>query len=154
LAPGWQQLEVILQKPRPTRSELENKITTVLLWFGNAALASADAVRLVSLVTALEALLLLTGTNMGKRNNLIKRTAALLPPETAESVDEIYSVRSNCVHDGHHIVERHVMAAARGVTSECVGKLVTETRFANCKTLRDVLDIIDPNQSSDLDDAE
>lgn len=146
-APGWCALDAMLHKPRPNRTEIESRLTTALLWCGNAALSTADAVRLASLVTALEAMLLQKGESKGKKAKLIKRTRGLLGPGVAaDTTDEVYSVRSDCIHNGENVVEDHVMDSARRLVAECIGKLTGDSRFAGCATLDQLLNVIDPTR--------
>jgi hypothetical protein len=152
LVAGWQVLEGMLHKPHSARSELERRITTALLWCGNAALSRADSVRLASLVTALEAMLLKKGESKGKKAKLTKRFHGLIAPTIAQKSEEVYSTRSDCIHNGEDVVEEHVMAAARRLVAECIGALTTDVRFAGFTSLDQVLNIIDPSREAEQGD--
>lgn len=148
-APGWAELDTILKKDRLGRSEMEDRLVRCLEWFGNAALAKADTVRLVSLATALEALLILRGESRGKKKKLRERTAWILGTTRQErdaldtDVDRFYSRRSECVHGGETQVERENLEKYTSLVTRCLGAIVVNRSFRSAKSLQGIVDWVD-----------
>ena len=145
-APGWNELDAILKKDQAARSKMDDRVIRSLEWFGNAALAKANTVRLVSLATALESLLILEDEWAGKKNKLRQRTAWILGTTCEErdaldtEIDRFYSSRSECVHGGETQVERENLAKHTSLVARCLGAIVANRPFSTAKTLQEIVD--------------
>src|SRR5437016_2399540 len=103
-APGWTGLEQLVRLDLSARNELQLRLTTALEWIGQAALAPSHPIRLVALVTALEALLIEESESAGKKTKLANRVSRLIADSDSEmpglikEIEELYKTRSECVH--------------------------------------------------------
>ena len=73
LSPAWAALTALVGKEDSDRTDLEKKVAVALEWVGQAAAAPLTPVRLVSLVTALEVLVIDRHESLGKRSKLSHR---------------------------------------------------------------------------------
>lgn len=143
-APGWNGLEELLRLDLSARNELQLRLTTALEWIGQAALAPSAPIRLVALVTALEALLIEESESLGKKTKLANRVSILAgrsPIEqqtVAKEVEEIYEARSECVHAGLMDVEKVELDR----TVQLIAKVVDALQrppFSSVVSLGDIL---------------
>lgn len=153
-APGWTGLETIIALDRGARNEMQLRFTTALQWVGQAALAASSSIRLVALVTALEALLIDESESAGKKSKLAKRISGLLAKTDDEKskllgvVEDLYRNRSECVHGGGIEVEAAVLAGAIRLLARTTEAIVCKPPFCTASTLREILDQIDPASTS------
>ena len=152
-APGWQALLNILQMTPGQRTELAGRILVAAQWCANAAFANSDAVRLVSIATALEAIFIIG--DEGKRRNLRDRISWLLGSNSHDrqsignSVDEVYSYRSDCVHSGNNYVESNVLKNAMSLLSRSIGRLTTDPPFSSMLELQALVSWVDAQNGDD-----
>jgi hypothetical protein len=148
-APGWDGLVRLVSLDLSQRSELQLRLTAALEWVGQAALAPSIPLRLVALVTALEALLIEESESLGKKTKLARRISTIVgqsPEEvgqTAKDAEELYEVRSECVHAGLVDVEAEEVANGvrlLGKTVEALGR----PPFEQCASLADLVKVIEP----------
>lgn len=149
-APGWAGLEQIILLDRSARSEMQQRFTTALEWVGQAALAPSTSIRLVAIVTGLEALLIDESESAGKKTKLAKRVSGLVAqtdqekPGLAEEVEELYRDRSGCVHGGEIEVEPAKVRKAVHLLARTVEAILTKPPYSTAATLREILDRVDP----------
>lgn len=149
-APGWSGLEQIITLDRAVRTELHLRFTTALQWIGQAALAPANSIRLVALVTALEAMLIGESESTGKKTKLAKRISELVGGSAEEKerlaleVEELYRNRSECVHGGEIEVASSELTRAVRLLARTLEALVAKPPYCTATNLRAILDTIDP----------
>jgi hypothetical protein len=154
-APGWDGLEQITLLDRSARSEMQQRFMTVLEWVGQAALAPSTSIRLVALVTALEASLIDESESVGKKTKLAKRVSGLVAhtdQQTSalmEEVEELYRNRSECVHGGEIEVEAVNVRKAAHLLARTVEAILTKPPYSTAATLHEILDQVDPPTASD-----
>ena len=145
---AWVPLQTLITKEASARTGLEVTVLTALEWVGNAAAATLGAVRLVSLVTALEVLVIVEGETMGKRVKLAKRVSQIVPMvqpnalRVKETADWLYHVRSECLHEGASQVDDDDIKAAYGFVDAIITAFLTKEPFCKCQNLEKVLDIL------------
>jgi hypothetical protein len=128
---------------------LQLRLTAALEWVGQAALAPSGPLRLVALVTALEALLIEESESLGKERKLAGRISAIVghSPEAvgqaAKDPEALYEVRSECVHAGLVDVEAEEVATGVRLLGKTVEALVRPP-FEQCASLADLLKLIEP----------
>lgn len=153
-APGWAGLEKITLLDRSARSEMQLRFTIALQWIGQAALAPSTSIRLVALVTALEALLIDESESAGKKTKLAKRISALVAqtdqekPSLTEEVEALYRNRSECVHGGGIEVETAEMTRGVRLLARTIEALVAKTPYSTAGSLGEILKLIDPPSTS------
>ena len=153
-APGWAALEEFISLDRSARTEMQLRFTTALEWIGQAALAPSSSIRLVALVTALEALLIEESESAGKKTKLAKRISALAAQtdtekqSLAEEVEALYRNRSECVHGGGIEVETAEMTRGVRLLARTIEALVAKTPYSTAGSLREILNLIDPPSTS------
>lgn len=153
-APGWSGLEKIILLDRGLRSEMQLRFTTALQWVGQAALAASSSVRLVALVTALEALLIGESESAGKKTKLARRISALLSTTDQEKagliaeVEELYRNRSECVHGGGIEIEAAILNGAVRLLARTFEAVVSNPLSCTATTLQEILERIDPTPAS------
>ena len=153
-AAGWSGLEQIILLDRSARSEMQLRFTTALQWVGQAALAPSTSIRLVALVTALEALLIDESESAGKKTKLARRISALVAqndeerPSLTVEVEELYRNRSECVHGGGIEVDPAEMARAVRLLARTIEAIVTKLPYSTAASLRAILGQIDPPSTS------
>jgi hypothetical protein len=153
-APGWAGLESIISLDRGARNEMQLRFTTALQWVGQAALAASSSIRLVALVTALEALLIDESESAGKKTKLARRISRLLATtdeersSLVEEGEELYRNRSECVHGGGIEVEAAVLSRAVRLLARTIEAVVSKPPYSTATTLGEILDRIDPSPAS------
>ncbi len=147
-APGWSGLEQMIRLDLSSRNELQLRLTSVLEWVGQAALAPSAPIRLVGLVTALEALLIEESESAGKKTKLATRISRLLAAsneaEIAKEIEELYRTRSECVHAGLMDVEKVEVDRAVALLAKAVEAILTTSPYSVATCLEDILAQIDP----------
>lgn len=148
-APGWDGLEQLVRLDLSARNDLQLRLTTALEWVGQAALAPSAPIRLVALVTALEALLIEESESLGKKTKLANRVAKLVAPTSAaqqavaKEVEEMYEARSECVHAGLVDVEKDELKKVARLIAKTVDGLY-QPPFSTMLSLGEVLQKIEP----------
>jgi hypothetical protein len=148
-APGWNGLEHLLTLDVSARSELQLRLTTALEWIGQAALAPSAPIRLVALVTALEALLIEESESLGKKTKLANRVSRLIGQSEGEQqpiakeVEEVYETRSECVHAGMVDVEKGALLRTVRLVARVVEAILTRPPYCAANSLEDMLTYID-----------
>ena len=148
-APGWNGWDNLIRADLSARSELEVRLSTALQWVGQAALAPAASIRLVALVTALEATLIEEGESMGKKAKLSGRISKLLAhtneekEKIASQVVKLYGIRSECVHTGLVDVERAQVEISVQLVAGTINALLCEAPYNTMASLSDVVDHIE-----------
>ncbi len=143
-APGWDHLDRLLCIEAHFRTEIQIRIVAALQWVGRAALAPSLAVRLVSTVTAMEALLLEDSEQIGKRNKLKSRIGLLIGSdsnrqEIERDVYRIYGLRSRCVHGAEEEVDPRDTFKAVTIVAETINALISKAPYPALKTIDDVI---------------
>jgi hypothetical protein len=145
---AWAPLQSLVTKEATARTGLEATVLTALEWVGNAAAASLASVRLVSLVTALEVLVIVASETMGKRRKLAKRVAQIVPTvqpnalRVEQTADRLYQVRSECLHEGATQVEDDDIKTAYGFVDAIITSFLTKDPFCKCENLNKVLNTL------------
>jgi hypothetical protein len=153
---GWSGLDRLIKLDHSVRSELQLRLTTALEWIGQAALAPSSPIRLVALVTALEALLIEESETLGKKSKLASRVSSLVAGSeeeqktVAQEVEELYETRSECVHAGLLDVEKEELTSAMQVIAKTVDALLNRAPFDTMSSLADVLNMLAPLSSEEL----
>lgn len=148
LSRAWPALQTLVAKETTARTTLEANVMTALEWVGQSAAAVLEPVRLVSLMTALEVLVLLEGEALGKRSKLSRRVARIVQSVQSdtegveEMADRLYQVRSECLHAGRTQVEDDDIRTAYGFVDAVITAFLTKNPFCNCESLAKVLDHI------------
>ncbi len=120
-----------------------------LEWVGQAAAAPRPTVRLVSLVTALEVLVLQEDEARGKKAKLSRRVATVvqeLVPEyqTAETdATDLYRLRSECLHEGLAQIEEKEITKAYQFVDWLVTVFLTCDPYCESATFEDLICAID-----------
>jgi hypothetical protein len=130
------------------RTEMHMRMVAVLTWVGIAVEVESRPVQLISLVTALETLLIQKHESKGKAARLAYRIASLCGSTDAER-DEMHEewiqtsrLRNQCVHTGlEDCDEVHVKKAAK-LAGRVVEILLTHERYRHCETLKEVVDAL------------
>lgn len=147
-APGWNGLARLVSLELSARSELQLRMTTALEWIGQAAAAPSSPIRLVALVTALEALLIERSESLGKKFKLANRVSKLVGQTQAEQqtlakeVEELYETRSECVHAGLVDVEKDELRKAVQVIAKTVDAL-HHVPYSTIASLNDLLKMVE-----------
>jgi hypothetical protein len=155
-AQGWNGLEQLVGLELSGRNELQLRMTTALEWIGQAAVAPTRPIRLVALMTALEALLIEEGETLGKKSKLANRVSRLIANASAEAqrvaqdMEELYEVRSECVHAGLVDVEKEELTKAVRLFAATVDVLLSRAPFCTMTSLADVLKEIEHLSSDEL----
>jgi len=144
-AAGWNELMQLIKIPIHARTEMQLRITNLLAWVGQAALAANNAVKLVSLITALEALLINKSESIGKKTKLSERISKF--PKIADASHHIdaelakglYRIRSNCVHGGRTTTSENNIRLAAFAVAQCVAGILGNPSLASCATLSELL---------------
>jgi hypothetical protein len=150
-APGWHECENVIRLDMSARNELQLRLTTALQWIGQAALAPSGSIRLVALVTALEALLIEESESVGKKSKLARRISKLVADSEAGAqglateVEELYKTRSECIHAGLVDVEKAEIDRAVRFVTKTVEALLTRPPYSSANALEDILPLIDPS---------
>ena len=158
-APAWTTLEDILKLGPSERSEMQIRAVTALQWIGQAALAPSSSSHIVALVTALEALLIDVSESAGKRRKLSNRVARLTTNSANDfqvvstKTDELYRLRSECVHAGLNEVEKAECANAIRTIARTFETLFAKVPFSAEATLAGVLAHISLVRRGDIDDG-
>lgn len=145
-APGWNGWNSLIQSDISSRTDLGIRLSIALQWIGQAALASAASIRLVALVTALEATLIEEGESMGKKAKLSGRISKLLGRTEEErqqiesQVANLYGIRSDCVHTGLIDVEKNELDKAVQLTAEIFNTILCLPPYSTMSSLSDVVD--------------
>jgi len=154
LCHAWEPLHKVLSKEGTDRTSLETSVMTALEWVGQAAAAPLRSVRVVSLMTALEVLVLDESDTSGKRSKLSRRVARIaqrLRPGTQgiqETADRLYQVRSECLHEGATQVEDDDIRLAYNHVDAVITAFLTTDPFCGCESVRAVLAAIrDPDEA-------
>jgi hypothetical protein len=149
-SPAWADLERVVTKEGPDRTNLEATVMTALEWVGQAAAAPLAPIRVVSLATALEVLVMGEHESLGKRSKLSRRVAriasGLWAPGTdlEQLADALYRLRSECLHEGRTQVDKEDVEAAYGLVGAVVAAFLTKEPYCRCRTLKEVLDLLEP----------
>ncbi len=157
VVPSWDKLEKIVKSELADRSELELRVMTALTWISHAAAAPANTMRLVSLVTALESLLILESESLGKRSKLANRIDLLTrnSVESQESVfclaDKMYQLRSECVHAGLLEVEDDALKTFVRLVSQTIAAIVGKCPFSSMNDLSEIIAHIEGNAEPAVD---
>ena len=147
MAPCWDELVKLLFVEVSSRSELQLRVFRAMRWIGLAANSASYAVAVVAVVTGIESLLLRPHETFGKRKYLMNRISQFSQtPNTrrhfgANEVDELYTLRCECVHGGRLNVTEQQKNLAIFTMSQCFNGLLTDSRFKFCSTLDDVVAI-------------
>lgn len=118
----------------------------------------STSIRLVALVTALEALLIDESESAGKKTKLAKRISGLLAQTDEEKsslvydVEELYRNRSECVHGGGIEVEAAELTRAIRLLARTIEVIVSKPPYCTATTLREILDRIDSPATSAASD--
>ncbi len=144
---AWKPINDVVLKESPCRTSLESTIMTAVEWVGQAAAAPLGPVRIVSLVTALEVLVIDDSEILGKRSKLSKRVAAILKcvrtdTNIEETADRLYQVRSECLHEGATQVEKDDIETAFFYVDGIIAAFLTKEPFCKFANLAEVLDAI------------
>lgn len=151
-APGWEELDRLVASDSSRRNEIQLRLTTALEWMGQAAQAPSSAIRLVAVVTALEALLIEDGESVGKKKKLANRVSRLITQDPAKQqvvandVERVYKSRSECVHGGLIDVEPTEVEKAIRLTAEAVAAVVQQEPYRTMCSLKEILRQIEPTQ--------
>jgi hypothetical protein len=147
-SPLLEAVSQMLSVESEARTEMHKRIVTLLTWVGIAVEVESRPVQLISLVTALETLLIQKHESKGKTGRLASRIANLCGNSDAErqkSSEEwvqMAILRNRCVHDGvEDCKEVHVKKIAK-VAGRVVEVLLTEEKYRGCKTLKDVVGVL------------
>ena len=147
-SPLLEAVSQMLSVESEARTEMHKRIITLLTWVGIAVEVESRPVQLISLVTALETLLIQKHESKGKTGRLASRIAHLYGNSDAErqkSSEEwvqMAILRNRCVHDGlEDCKEVHVKKIAK-VAGRVVEVLLTEEKYRGCKTLKDVVEVL------------
>lgn len=149
-APGWNELENLICLDLSARNEVHLRLSTALEWIGQATVATSRPIRLVALVTALEALLIDESETSGKKTKLAKRVSRLIAESDAEipgvviEIEEIYKTRSECVHAGLLDVEKAEIDRAERFVTKTITAILTTPQYRTANALEDILAQIDP----------
>ncbi len=149
-APGWNELEKVVRLDLSARNELQLRLTTALEWIGQATVAPSSPIRLVALVTALEALLIEESESTGKKSKLAKRVSRLIAtsdaevPGLAREIEEVYKTRSECVHAALVDVEKAEIDRVVRLVTKTVKGILTKPPFNTANSLADILSLIAP----------
>lgn len=148
-APGWKGLEQLIRLDLSVRNELQLRITTCMQWIGQAALAPSAPIRLVALVTALEALMIEESETLGKKSKLASRLSRLVATtdvdqqRVAKEATEVYEVRSECIHAGLVDVEKEEVMQAVGLVAQALEVLCNGEPYCKMSSLADVLNTME-----------
>lgn len=130
------------------RTEMQKRMVAVLTWVGIAVEVESRPVQLISLVTALETLLIQKHESKGKAARLAYRISRVCGTTDAEHDDiregwmQTSSLRNQCVHAGlEDCDEVHVKKTAQ-LAGRVVETLLTHERYRDCETLKDVVDVL------------
>ena len=123
---------------------------TALEWVGQAAAAPLPPVRLVCLVTALEVLVLDDHESLGKRSKLSVRVSQIVSRiqtnftrhEIWVKADNLYHIRSECLHDGETQVDESDVQLTRIDFADTIVAAFLNEPFSKCVDLKEVLDTI------------
>jgi hypothetical protein len=156
MAPAWNLIQPLLLLEPSARTEMQNRIMTALSWVGQAALASTESVRVVALTTALETLLIREHESSGKRSKLIDRVPRF--PQLVHArrhvngtdIDNLYKVRSGCLHAGRTDVEQTDRKLACLAVAQCVHGLLDNPAIQSASTLDEVLTSLCPSGGVDV----
>lgn len=146
---GWNGLDKLIQSDVSVRNNLEIRISTALQWIGQAAMAPAASIRIVALVTALEAILIDDGESIGKKAKLSRRISALLGGSTDEraqvssQVVDIYRIRSECVHTGLLDVEKEVIDRTVMLVARVFDAMLSTQPYNGMTSVKEILDHIE-----------
>lgn len=152
-APAWNEFEKLIRLDLSARTELQLRLTTALEWIGQAALAPSSSIRLVALVTALEALLIEESESAGKKTMLARRVSKLTTDSDADAqervkeMEELYKARSECIHAGLVDVEKAAIEKAVRLVIKTVESLLTRAPYSTANALVGILAQIDPPQA-------
>jgi hypothetical protein len=153
VTPAWTELEQMLRLDLGIRNEIQLRITTALTWVGQAVLAPTGPIRLVTLVSALEALLIEESESIGKKRKLASRISKLTATtdreqqEKYKEVEELYETRSECVHAGLLDVEKEEVDSAGRVVVTTVEALA-KPPYSALESLSRIVSEIDPKLST------
>jgi len=152
LTQAWPAIRTLVEKELCARSELERRVMTALEWVGQSALAPLGPVRLVSLMTALEILVLCEHEALGKRSKLssrVGRLVASVPRRAADAAvqaDRLYIIRNRCLHDGMTQVDDADIELAHHLVDVVITALLTKEPYCASASLANVLALIEPSQ--------
>jgi hypothetical protein len=155
-APGWGELDRLLQLDPSLRSEIDIRMISALRWIGLAAIAPNAPVRLVCLITGLETLLIDRSEILGKKNKLIRRISKLISESDSEReswmnrVADLYQTRSECVHGGLLDVERETGDLCVKVLSNTLFGITKIIDKSKIKTVKNLIENLDPVISEDI----
>jgi hypothetical protein len=102
------------------------------------------------LVTALEVLLMGPSESLGKRSKVSKRVArvvsAVRPDANGveEKADELYRLRSECLHEGLTQIEETEVNTAYDFVAAVIQAYMTKEPYCKCPDLAAVLCAIEP----------
>ncbi len=150
LSPAWAALTALVGKEDSDRTDLEKTVAVALEWVGQAAAAPLTPVRLVSLVTALEVLVIDRHESLGKRSKLSHRVGRIVSAcyldggDHTSAASELYRVRSECLHEGVTQVEDGVVNTAYDFVTAVVLAYLTTEPYRNCLDLSAVLALDEP----------
>src|SRR5580704_1572504 len=157
-APAWPEIENILATEASVRDELQRQIVSALEWVGQAALAPTGAIRLVTLMTALEALLLERGEALGKKSKLADRVSRLIAKSEEHILDvmrrvkQLYGTRSECVRGEPLDIEAHDLRDLSGMIAKVLHSILTEEPWKVAARLTEILKQIEPAGACDNGD--
>jgi len=136
------------------RTEMHMRMVAVLTWVGIAVEVESRPVQLISLVTALETLLIQRHESKGKTARLAFRIASLCGSTDAER-DEIHEewiqtsrLRNQCVHTGLEDCDEVRVKKAAKLAGRVVETLLTHERYRDCETLKEVVDALEASRAS------
>lgn len=149
IARAWAALQTVICKEPADRTSVESLVMEALEWVGQAAAAPRPTVRLVSLVTAIEILVLQEDEALGKKAKLSRRVATVvqeLVPEypTAETdAIDLYRLRSECLHEGLAQIEEKEITKAYQFVDCLVTVFLTREPYCGSTTFADLIRAID-----------
>jgi hypothetical protein len=149
-SPAWADLERVVAKEASARTELEWIVMTAIEWAGQAAAAPLAPVRLVSLATALEVLVMGEHESLGKRSKLSKRAGKIVSdmrpgvPDLNQAADDLYRLRSECLHQGRTQIEDSDVTMAYTFVSDIIAAFLAKEPYCKCQTLTEVLGLLEP----------
>jgi hypothetical protein len=150
-SPSWNFVVAIVAKDPRQRSSIETAIMTAIEWVGQAAAAPLESIKLVSLMTALEVLVLGMHHGMGKRTKLAARIRTIFsatkdwPFESIDTViNQLYRIRSMCLHAGVNDVPRDSVQQAYYTIDKIIVAFLTVVEYTQYKNHEVLLDALDP----------
>lgn len=143
--PGWKEIEEVLNVAPHCRNELQERVVTALLWAGEANLLRLRSMAIVSIVTGLEALLLLPHESNGKKTKLCLRVESFPSPPGVNwhvkqrDMQELYECRCQCVHGGETEIPLQMMRLAFAAISQSIVGICQSMSHKNLSTLERVI---------------